>query len=489
MIEKKRAGSPASKGASGTARKTGALSNGTAKKSNLSKSGSKSRSSKTEKTSAVSKTKNTAGKAASAASKTKRTAGKKQSQQGNIRLLEKNESYRELHDGSGAAVLKTSRTARAEKKKRNWVLYGFDYPLFTIVMILLAFGLIMMFSASYANAYTSTGDSLYYLKRQTLFAVGGLAIMLLLSTIDYHIFQSKLMVYGIAAVSTVLMVAVKVMGTTQGGSERWLQIGEITFQPSEILKFAVIIFFAYLTEKLFSKLRDFKSGFLPFSIALGVSCALLMAQPHLSGTIIVFAIGFTMMFVAGVSPKYLLLMLGGIVVLIIAAVMILNAMGIDYFSIRIISFQDPEFDIKDKTFQTYQSLVTIGSGGMFGLGFGNSRQKYNYLPMSRNDFIFSIICEELGFVGAFLVILLFVILVWRGFYICSKARDKFGMMLAFGITFQIGIQALLNIAVVTNSVPNTGISLPFFSYGGTALVMQLAEMGVLLSVSRKAELS
>lgn len=474
MTEKKRA-STGRTGTGGAVKKSGAAPKGTAKKPTASKAQGKSRS-------------KTSAKSVPAAQKKKKSAGKKSAQQGNIRLLQKNESYRESHSG-GEAALERPQAARAEKKKRSWVLYGFDYPLFTIVMILLAFGLIMMFSASYANAYTSTGDSLFYLKRQVLFAVAGLAIMLLLSTIDYHIFQSKAMVYGIAAVSIVLMAAVKVVGTTQGGAERWLQIGEITFQPSEILKFGVIIFFAYLTEKRFSKLKDFKSGFLPFFIALVVSCALLMAQPHLSGTIIVFAIGFSMMFVAGVSPKYLLLMLGGIVALIIAAVLILNAMGIDYFTTRLISFQDPEYDIGDKTFQTYQSLVTIGSGGMFGLGFGNSRQKYNYLPMSRNDFIFSIICEELGFVGAFLVILLFVILVWRGFYICSKARDKFGMMLAFGITFQIGIQALLNIAVVTNSVPNTGISLPFFSYGGTALVMQLAEMGILLSVSRKAELS
>lgn len=475
MTEKKRTASGSRSVSGSGAGKTGASSKKTVRKPAVSKAQSKTESKRSV-------------KAAPAASKNKRASEKKRLQQGNIRLLEKSENYRELHDGGGAAVMTRSAAAKTQKKKKTWVLYGFDYGLFTIVMVLLAFGLIMMFSASYANAYTATGDSLFYLKRQAIFAVFGLAIMLILSTMDYHILQWKPAVYVIVAASIGLMAAVKVVGVTQGGAERWLQIGEITFQPSEVLKFAVIVFFAYLTEKLFSKLKSFKGGFLPFSIALGISCVLLMAQPHLSGTIIVFAIGFTMMFVAGVSPKYLFLMLGGIVILIAAAVMILNAMGIDYFSTRIISFQDPEFDIKDKTFQTYQSLVTIGSGGMFGLGFGNSRQKYNYLPMSRNDFIFSIICEELGFVGAFLVILLFIILVWRGFYICGRARDKFGMMLAFGITFQIGIQALLNIAVVTNSVPNTGISLPFFSYGGTALVMQLAEMGILLSVSRKAEL-
>ncbi len=413
------------------------------------------------------------------------------SQNSHIKLTPKNENYRTQRDNignaeisGGAAVMQNP----AQKKKKTWVWSGFDYPLFTIVIILLAFGLIMMFSASYATAYTATGDSLYYVKRQIIFAVGGIVIMMLLSTIDYHIFQNKVIVFLIAGISAGLMMLVKLMGTTQGGAERWLQIGEITFQPSEILKFAVIVLFAYLTEKKFNHIREFKKGFLPFTFFLGMSCILLIIQPHLSGTIIVFAIGFAMMFVAGVNPKHLLLLALGLGLLVAIAIPALKAAGIDYFGDRILSFTDPEADIDDKTFQTYQSLVTIGSGGLFGLGFGNSRQKYSYLPMARNDFIFSIICEELGFVGAVLVILLFVILVWRGFYICTKARDKFGMMLAFGITFQIGLQALLNIAVVTNSVPNTGISLPFFSYGGSALVMQLAEMGILLSVSRKADL-
>ncbi|MCH5199547.1 MAG: putative lipid II flippase FtsW [Oscillospiraceae bacterium] len=416
-----------------------------------------------------------------------------------IRLQPRSEKYRSqraaqsaavrgaVPDAGGAAAIQAA-PVKQKAKKKTWVRSGFDYPLFTIVTVLLAFGIIMMFSASYANAFAEFGDSMYYLKRQALFAIGGLIMMMMLSGIDYHIFRSKTIVYAIGFVSIGLMVAVKLFGTTQGGSERWLQIGELTFQPSEILKFAVIVFFAYFAEKRFEQLREFKKGFLPLAIILATSCGLLMMQPHLSGTIIVFSIGFSMMFVAGVNLKHLFLMLGGLVLLLVIAISVLNAMGIDYFSDRLLSFTDPEADISDKTFQTYQSLVTIGSGGLFGLGFGNSRQKYGYMPMSRNDFVFSIICEELGFVGAVLVILLFVIFVWRGFYVCSKARDKFGMMLAFGITFQIGLQALLNIAVVTNSIPNTGISLPFFSYGGTALVMQLAEMGILLSVSRKAEL-
>ena len=409
-----------------------------------------------------------------------------------IRLQPRSEKYRNTRASvaaspSGAAAIRPA-PVKQKAKKKTWVRSGFDYPLFTIVIVLLAFGIIMMFSASYANAFSEFGDSMYYLKRQAVFAIGGLILMMLLAGIDYHMFQSKPIVYGIGFVSIGLMIAVKLIGTTQGGAERWLQIGELTFQPSEILKFAVIVFFAYFAEKHFEHLRDFKKGFMPLAILLAASCGLLMMQPHLSGTIIVFSIGFSMMFVAGVNLKHLFLSLGGLVLLLVIAILVLNAMGIDYFSDRILSFTDPEADISDSTFQTYQSLVTIGSGGLFGLGFGNSRQKYGYMPMSRNDFIFSIICEELGFVGAVLVILLFVIFVWRGFHVCTRARDKFGMMLAFGITFQIGLQALLNIAVVTNSIPNTGISLPFFSYGGTALVMQLAEMGILLSVSRKAEL-
>lgn len=389
---------------------------------------------------------------------------------------------------SQAAQIAAPSRAKKRTEKKTWYRSGFDYPMFIIVIVLMAFGIIMMFSASYANAYSTTGDSLYYFKRQAIFAAIGIAAMLFLSVLDYHIFESKIIVIAITVVSLILMVLVKIMGTTQGGAERWLELGGITFQPSEILKFAVIILFAYFTEKRSDRIGDFWAGFVPFALILGIACLILMVQPHLSATVIVFAIGIAMMFVAGIRPKHMLLLIAGVAALITIALLVLNSMGIDYFSDRILSFTDPEADTSDTTFQTYQSLVTIGSGGVFGLGLGNSRQKYSYLPLSRNDFIFSIVCEELGFVGAFLVILLFVILVCRGFYISIRARDKFGTAMAFGITFQIGLQALLNIAVVTNSIPNTGISLPFFSYGGSALLMQLAEMGILLSISRKAAL-
>ena len=378
--------------------------------------------------------------------------------------------------------------APKKKKKVVWLRNSFDYSLFTIILILLAFGIVMMFSASYVTAYKNHGDSLFFVRKQLIFALIGIAAMIFISNLDYHYAESKRFIQIAGIGSVVLMLSVFVFGTTLGGAERWIEIAGITFQPSELLKFAVICVFAYLTNKRFEQLKDFKKGFLPFAIILAFSCGLVLLQPHLSGTIIIFAIGVAMMFVAGVSTRHLVVMLVAIAVLIVLGVVAMQAMGITYFNDRIQSFTNPEADITDTTFQTYQSLVTIGSGGFFGLGFGNSRQKYSYLPASENDFIFSIICEELGFVGAIFVILLFGILIFRGFYIASHARDKTGMMLAVGITIQMGLQAFLNIAVATNSVPNTGISLPFFSYGGTALVMQLCEMGVLLNISRKAEL-
>lgn len=436
------------------------------------------------------------GKRKSAAGNIKMTERKRKPSSGNIKAAsgDKRNKYREVRSAVNgeAAVNSPARNAAARAKdklkKTVWVRSGFDYPLFTIVLILLAFGLIMMFSASYAVAYSEKGDSLFYLKKQAVFAVIGLIAMFGAANVDYHIFAKKYTVIILSGVSLALMAAVKIVGSTSNGSERWLKIGEITFQPSEILKFAVIVVFAYMIETRYKYLKDFKKGYIPFMTVLGVSCVTLMVQPHLSATIIVFAIGFSMMFVGGLNTKHLILTIIAGIPLVILGVMALKAIGYDYFDARFLSFMDPEAEIQGDTFQTYQSLVTIGSGGLFGLGFGNSRQKYAYLPESQNDFIFPIICEELGFVGAALVILLFVIMIWRGFYICTKARDKFGMMLAFGITFQMGLQALLNIAVVTNAVPNTGIALPFFSYGGTALVMQLGEMGILLNVSRKAAL-
>lgn len=379
-----------------------------------------------------------------------------------------------------------SRTRKVKVKAKRERLAKFDYPFFTIVIVLLAFGVVMMFSASYATAFRRFGDSYHYISRQLGFIGIGLIAMLVLSVTDYHIMMNKFIIRIGVAVSAGLMLIVRFTGTSDGGAERWIDFGGFTIQPSEILKFTVIVVFAYWCHTKYDKLGDLKEGFIPILIILLASCGLTLIQPHLSGTIIIFTIGIIMMFVGNCKVKHILLMILAFIMLAVMGLGLLNAMGHDYFSARFLGWQDPEADIRGATFQTYQSLVTIGSGGIFGLGLGNSRQKYAYLPESHNDFIFSIICEELGFVGAILVITLFILFVFRGFYIAVRARDKFGMLLAVGITSHLGVQALLNIGVVTNSLPNTGISLPFFSYGGSALIMQLAEIGVVLNISRKA---
>ncbi|MDR2560020.1 MAG: putative lipid II flippase FtsW [Oscillospiraceae bacterium] len=408
---------------------------------------------------------------------------------------------------SGAAAIIPPKEMRKKVKKRVKTqkerLARFDFPFFTIVIVLLAFGIVTMFSASYAFAFREHGNSYFFITRQLWFIGGGLAAMMILSRISYRFMLNKYLIRFGAGATLGVMAFVALAGQTQGGAGRWLDIGGTMVQPSEVLKFAVIVVFAYWihenhhmfgdTTRLIDEngkergfTRGFKQGFLPMLIFLIVSCVLMLAQPHLSGAIIVFMIGFIMMFIGDCKIRHIILALTVFVAFAAAGISMLEAAGYDYFSSRILSWQNPEADIRGDTFQTYQSLITIGSGGWFGLGLGNSRQKFAYLPASHNDFIFSIICEELGFIGAIVVILLFVLFVARGFYIAVCARDKFGMMLAAGITSQLGVQALLNIGVVTNAVPNTGISLPFFSYGGSALMMQLAGIGVVLNISRKA---
>lgn len=252
------------------------------------------------------------------------------------------------------------------------------------------------------------------------------------------------------------------------------------------MKFAVILLFSYLISINYSKLKYAKYGVLPFMLVLLVVVALMAIQPHISGTVIICAIGIVMMFVGGTNIKHLLVLGAiGVTGIVVIVLLLSTKFGFTYFEDRMISWIDPFNDeAAAETWQTRNSLIAIGSGGIFGLGFGNSRQKFLYLPEAKNDFVFAVVCEELGFFGAIVVIVLFLLFIGRGFFIASRACDKFGMMLATGLTVQIGIQALLNIAVVTNTIPNTGVSLPFFSYGGTALIMQLVQMGVILNVSR-----
>lgn len=373
--------------------------------------------------------------------------------------------------------------AAAMKKKRKLfsIANGFDMPFLIILMLILVIGLVCMYSASYAYAfYWYDGDSYYFIKRQLAFAVLGVVAMLMISTIDYHVLHKFSWVLWI--VSLALLVVAYIMPSSTG-IHRWIRIPGIgQFQPSEVAKFALIVLYAHLVSLNHKKMKTFTKGYLPFMAILGITCGLVFIEPHLSGTMLLLGIGLILMYVGGTRLVYLLgtIGIGGAA----AGYMIF---GMGYEKDRIDVWLKPlEMFTKDKdmAWQTVQSLYAIGSGGLMGQGLGNSRQKHLFLPEPQNDFIFSIVCEELGFIGAVLIIILFGLLVWRGFVIGMKAPDKFGSMLAIGLTGQIGLQVAFNVAVVTNTIPNTGISLPFFSSGGTSLMMLLGEMGIVLSVSR-----
>ncbi len=386
---------------------------------------------------------------------------------------------------STSAPARKPSAPKPEKKKIR--LGGADTTFAIVILILLGIGLVMMFSASYAIAINEDKPGYFYALRQGIFALVGLGAMIFMSFFDYHILQKGWIALASYLGSVLLLILVMFVGTDLGtGCKRWLNLGFTTFQPSELAKFAVVILFAYAIDKNFDKMKKFTIGVLPFVLMLGIIAALLMKQPHLSCTLLICMIGVVLIYVGGAKFWHLLgICIIGVAAL--AALVIYKSVVEDYnyFAQRLNTWLHP-FDSEDlaSTWQTRQSLIAIGSGGLFGLGLGESRQKYLYLPESENDFVFSIVCEELGLVGAITVILLFVLLVVEGFHIASKAKDRFGMLITVGFTVQIGLQAFLNIAVVSGLVPNTGISLPFFSYGGTALVMQLMQMGIVLNVSR-----
>ena len=376
---------------------------------------------------------------------------------------------------------------QASMPKQNITFGEFDKPFFILVLILLVIGTVMMFSASYYTGLSESGDGLFYVKKQLEISAVGLVAMLVLAQIDYHKFFKPNFVFFLFSGTLLMLAYTSFFGKAHNNARRWLKIGPIEFQPSEIMKFAIVILFAYMISVNYKRMKKFKYGVLPFFIVLGIIAGLMMIQPHLSGTILICTIGIVMIYVGGARLKHLLYTaavgVGGLVM-----VVLYKAINQDfgYFATRFKSWSDPFADVSDKTWQTCQSLIAIGSGGLFGMGFGNSRQKFLYLPESKNDFVFAVVCEEMGLIGALLVIILFALFIFRGFYIASKSPDKFGMMIAVGLTAQIGVQALFNIAVVTNTIPNTGISLPFFSYGGTAIAMQLAQMGIILNISRQS---
>ncbi|MBR2888659.1 MAG: putative lipid II flippase FtsW [Oscillospiraceae bacterium] len=353
-------------------------------------------------------------------------------------------------------------------------------PIFLIlVLLLLAIGLVMLYSASFAQSYYDTGyeSSTRYLSRQAFCAVLGLGAMVVLSRLPADFWYRA--AWPVYIISIVLLLAVLLFGQTVNGAKRWINIAGIQFQPSEVAKFAIIILFARLTRSYGPRAREFRYGVLGFGSALMGILVPLALERHLSAIMLMGMVAVVMMFVAGTDMRWLMAGAAGAVVFVIVYVSLLG-----YAGDRITAWFHPELDPGNTGYQILQSLYAIGSGGVFGLGLGRSRQKYLYLPFQYNDYIFAIVCEELGLVGAILIVALFAALILRGYWIALHARDRFSTVLCAGIVTLIAIQAILNFGVVTNLLPSTGVALPFFSYGGTALAVNLGEMGIVLGISR-----
>ena len=360
-----------------------------------------------------------------------------------------------------------------------------DLPFLVLVLTLVAFGLVMLCSASSAVALYRRQDAFAYVRPQLLYAAMGLVAMWMASRVDYHIYHK--LAWPLLALSLVLLTAVLFM-PEYNGCKRWLVLpGLGTLQPSEIAKFAVVLVFAHIIALNHDRMGSFAVGVVPFALVLGVVAVLMLLEPHLSGTVLILSIGAVLMFVGGTGLRWFMLAGAGGAAAIGTAIVLMPEL-VPYAADRLNSWLDPFADPLGDGHQTIQSLYAIGSGGAAGLGLGNSRQKYLYVPEPQNDFIFSILCEELGFIGAALVVALFLLLLLRGMSIAVRARDKFGALLVVGFVVQVTLQAILNMAVVTNTIPNTGISLPFFSSGGTSLLMLLGEMGIVLSVSRQTDM-
>jgi cell division protein FtsW len=408
---------------------------------------------------------------------------------------------------------KTQRPSRNLTRHEQLAKGPIDLPFLMLVLLLLGIGLIMLLSASsYSSLYDTAagynasegimGDPYYYFKRQAVFAVIGVGAMLLISRLDYQ--YLRLWSVPILAVAVILLVLVLIpgIGIRSHNARRWLKLLLVAgpqFQPSEIAKLGVVMFFSARLSKRrqgrprfdnrlpqpFEGFRYFayKSDLvelIPYGVILLVILALMMKEPHMSGALLVMAAGAAILFAAGIHLGWFVVGGGLIAVVGYLAVFVLG-----YNSSRIGVWQDPWSDATDAGYQTVQSLYAVASGGLTGLGFGLSRQKYLYLPEEQNDLIFAVVCEELGFIGAALIIILFALLVIRGYWLAIHSRDRFGSLLIIGFTTLLAVQVFLNMAVVLNIIPVTGISLPFFSYGGTALLIQLLEMGIILSVSRQ----
>lgn len=383
--------------------------------------------------------------------------------------------------------------AKAQKNKFTPLTKGsVDYIIVIVVTLLVSLGLIMVLSASSATALSESGDSYKYFKKQLIASIIGIIFLIFFSKIDYKIYRRlKWLGYGIIVA---LLFAVGFVGMSSGGATRWINIAGFNFQPSEVAKVVLIVFFASLLTDLIEqgKIKNlFKGCIYPLVFLIPIIIAVFGLQNHMSATLVICMVAVVQMLIAGVRLRHFILLggvglMGGLATLKMVGISLTSGDG-GFRMNRIKTWLDPFSDITGDGWQIVQSLYAIGSGGVFGTGLGQSKQKYLYLPEPQNDFIFAVLAEELGYVGCLVVIALFVIFIWRGIVISMKARDTFGSLIAIGITTLIGIQALINIAVVTGTMPVTGMELPFFSYGGTAMMCNLILVGVLLNVSRTAK--
>lgn len=371
-----------------------------------------------------------------------------------------------------------ARGKKTEKKK------AVDFTLFLAIMCLVFIGIIMVFSASWPEAMQKFNNGYHFLRKQLTFACLGFFVIIILMNIDYRYYKKFALPIFIMAIILGLSIF-SPLGRAEKGARRWIEIVGFRFMPSDLIKLGSIIFFAaYLSNKK-DKIPTLLYGTIPALTIIGISCGLIYFQKDLGTTVTLAGTMMAMFFIAGMRLSHLFVLGAGACGFLYLAI---TSEGNEYRLERVTAFLDPFADKLDTGWQAVQSLYAIGSGGLFGLGLGKSRQKFFYIPESYNDFIFSIIGEELGFLGALLVMLLLLIVIWRGIVIALKVEDRFGCFLATGITALIAIQSLIHIAVVTSSIPTTGITLPFVSYGGTSLVMNMASIGILLNISRHANL-
>lgn len=366
-----------------------------------------------------------------------------------------------------------------ENRRRHPAGDTVDYPFLILVLLLLAVGLTMLYSASSAQSQYDTGYAIStrYLQKQGVCAIVGLGAMYAFSRIPVGLWHR--LAWPMYGASIVLLLLVLAAGQEVNGARRWITIAGIQFQPSEVAKFTMIVLFARLTRRFGPEAKKFRFGVLGFGTALLGILVPLALEKHLSAILLMGMVAVVMMYVAGTNPKWLLAGAGAAAVFVVVYI---SFMG--YAGDRVTAWLHPEADPGDTGYQILQSLYAIGSGGVFGLGFGKSRQKYLYLPFQYNDYIFAICCEELGLLGALAIIALFAAMIFRGYWIALHGADRFSTVLASGLVTLIAVQTLLNLCVVTNLLPSTGIALPFFSYGGTALAVNLGEMGIVLQISR-----